>query len=145
MWRHGQCSPQLPICGNLPKFEASRHLQAMADAAQADHNQHEEQRELLLQLEQLRQTVLALRGSLEQTRLEADQQQQALIASSEAEKQQLRATIDALREQLEQQQQAHQAELQRQRSDAAEEIRQLQQALVHQRDLLEQQAMRAVG
>jgi hypothetical protein len=57
----------------------------------------DDSQELQLQIEQLRQTVLALRGSLEQAQLNADQQLQAQIASSEAEKQQLHLIIETLR------------------------------------------------
>ena len=100
----------------------------------------EDSQELELQLEQLRQTVLALRGALEQSNNQAEQQLQATRAQAEAEKTQLRCTIEALREQLEQQQAEALAALQQQRAEAAEEIRQLQQALVQQRTVLERQA-----
>ena len=93
--------------------------------------------ELELQIGQLRQTVLALRGSLEQHQIQAEQQLQAQAAAHDVVKQQLITTIDVLRRQLEQQAEDHRGALQQERALAAEEKRQLQQAIVQQRTLLE--------
>ena len=72
--------------------------------------------EIELQIEQLRQTVLALLGNLEKNQLKADQSLQNQSADHEADKQQLIATITSLRRELEQQAEEHAIVLQRERA-----------------------------
>lgn len=94
--------------------------------------------ELQLHQQQLQQTVLALRGAMEQLKADADAREAALRAAHEAEKRLLHEAINALREQLEGNQADAQAALQQCRAQAAEEMRQLQQGLIRQRELLDQ-------
>jgi len=95
-------------------------------------------RELRLQVDQLQQTVLALRETLERNQIEAAAREQDSLANAEAEKVHLRATIEELRLQLEQREATHIAAQQQLKAEASEEIRQLQLTLVAMRQQLEQ-------
>ena len=95
--------------------------------------------ELQRQHQQLQQTVLALRGAMEQLKADAETREAALRAGHEAEKRQLHDAINAMREQIERNQADAQDALQQCRAQAAEEMRQLQQGLIRQRELLDQQ------
>ena len=102
-----------------------------------DDQQQLLRRELLRQVEQLQDTVRALRDQLEQGRMNSEQRQEQLQSDAEAEKRELRAAIAVLRSELERTQAEHEAAMQRREASFRAETRELQAALIAQRQLLE--------